>query len=108
VARLERQARERRRRLMFFAAAGAAVAVVALVVVGSIARGGGSSTTPADVNREGRVLGVATAPVTLVAWEDFQCPFCKQANDNALAQVITDYVKPGLVKIEYATSPSRR
>jgi protein-disulfide isomerase len=39
--------------------------------------------------------------VTLQAWEDFQCPYCKQANQDALSQVIKDYVQSGRVKIVY-------
>jgi len=100
-ARLERESRERRKRMMMFAAGAALIAVVSLIVVGAIARGGGSSGTPAGVNREGRVLGDATAPVTITAWEDFQCPFCKQANDGALAQAITEYVQAGKARVEY-------
>ena len=99
-ARQERESRERRKRLMMIAGGAALTAVLALIVVGALTRGG-SPGIPPDVHRQGKVLGSETAKVTLTAWEDFQCPFCKQANDNALAQVIKDYVQPGLVKVEY-------
>jgi protein-disulfide isomerase len=101
-ARAAREARERRKRLMLFAGAGAVAAVVALVIVGAISRGGEESASiPVDINREGRSLGSPDAPVSLIAWEDFQCPFCKEANNNALAQVIQEYVAAGQVRVEY-------
>ena len=100
-ARVERESRERRKRMMLFAGAAAAVAVVALIVVGAISRGDNSVNVPPDVNRDGKTLGDPTAPVTLQAWEDFQCPYCKQANQDALSQVIRDFVQSGQVKIVY-------
>jgi protein-disulfide isomerase len=87
---------------MLLAGGGAFVAVVALVIIGALSRGGEESASiPVDINRDGRSLGSADAPVSLVAWEDFQCPFCKEANNNALAQVIEDYVAAGQVRVEY-------
>lgn len=100
-ARVERESRERRKRMMLFAGAAAAVAVVALIVVGAISRGDNFVNVRPDVNRDGKTLGDPTAPVTLQAWEDFQCPYCKQANQDALSQVIRDFVQSGQVKIVY-------
>ena len=100
-ARVERESRERRKRMMLFAGAAAAVAVVALIVVGAISRGDNFVNVRPDVNRDGKTLGDPTAPVTLQAWEDFQCPYCKQANQDALSQVIRDFVQSGQVKVVY-------
>lgn len=45
------------------------------------------------------VIGVATAPVTIAVWYDYQCPFCKRYELDALEQVYQNYVVSGKVKI---------
>ncbi|MEK7120239.1 MAG: DsbA family protein [Patescibacteria group bacterium] len=47
------------------------------------------------------ILGDAKAPVSLVVYSDFQCPFCKKWHDETAQQIIDEYVKTGKVKIEY-------
>jgi protein-disulfide isomerase len=86
------------------------VVVVVIVVAGS---GGGSSndtttttaakpsTTLTGVPQSGDTLGSANAPATLTVFEDPQCPFCKQWNDDALPAVIRDYVRPAKLKLVY-------
>jgi protein-disulfide isomerase len=44
----------------------------------------------ADVTAEGPSRGAADAPVTIVEFEDFQCPFCKKAQQT-LEQVLVRY-----------------
>lgn len=51
------------------------------------------------------VLGDANAPVTVVEFSDFQCPFCKKAHDEALKQVKDNYVKTGKVKLVFRDFP---
>ncbi len=51
------------------------------------------------------VLGDANAPVTVLEFSDFQCPFCKKANDEALKQVKENYVKTGKVKLVFRDFP---
>jgi protein-disulfide isomerase len=103
----EQDSRQRRRRLMLLAAAFAAVAVAGLVAAGALTQGGGGGATSSlsSATRAGKTLGSADAPVTITAWEDFQCPFCKQVNAAALTQVISDYVDSGKVKIVYQQFP---
>jgi protein-disulfide isomerase len=48
------------------------------------------------------VRGAAQAPVTIVEFSDFQCPFCKQAHPT-LAQVLERY--PGKVRLFYRDFP---
>jgi protein-disulfide isomerase len=46
--------------------------------------------------------GTAGAPVTIVEFADFECPFCKRAEDT-LKEVLENY--PGKVKIVWRSSP---
>ncbi len=93
---------------MLLAAAFAAVMVAGLVAAGLLTQsggGGGATSSLSSATRAGKTLGSADAPVTITAWEDFQCPFCKTANAGPLAQVVTDYVNTGKVKIVYQQFP---
>ena len=51
------------------------------------------------------VLGNEDALVTIVEFSDFQCPFCKKANDEALSLVKENYVKTGKVKLVFRDFP---
>lgn len=46
------------------------------------------------------VVGQASAPVTVIAYEDFQCPACQQYEKANRAQLAA-YVKAGSIKIDY-------
>ena len=54
---------------------------------------------PADITINGSpVMGKADAPVTLVEFTDFQCPFCRRYSNGTFPQIIKDYVKTGKVR----------
>lgn len=91
----------------------AAVAVVAALVVlqlvnkddGPSASGLEKTATEVEallkgIPQNGLVLGNADAPVTLVEFVDYKCPFCAAAATGPMKTVITDYVKTGKVKVE--------
>jgi protein-disulfide isomerase len=44
-------------------------------------------------------LGQADAPVVLVEFTDFQCPYCKRAHDGVLAELKKKYVDSGKVRL---------
>ncbi len=110
----------RRNRLVVLGAA----AVVALAVVAVLVLAGGDSgddrsvTAPPSqdgrrpgeeasrpmlegIAQDGIVLGDSDAKVTLVAFTDLQCPFCKQFASQALPLIVRDYVATGKVRLEY-------
>ena len=96
-----------------------AAALVVVVVVVLVGTGGGSSssttssttsdrtTLPSSsatsifsgIPQHGDTLGKATAPATLLVFEDPQCPFCKQFNIETLPSVVSDFVRTGRVKL---------
>lgn len=50
-------------------------------------------------------LGKANAPVILVEFSDYQCPFCTRFYQGAEAQIKKEYVETGKVKIYYRDYP---
>lgn len=58
------------------------------------------------VSVDGRpYLGASDAPVTMVSYEDFFCPYCNQHNDETVPQIIDNYVASGDVKYYYKHLP---
>ena len=49
--------------------------------------------------------GNADAPVTIVEFSDFQCPFCKRFVDNTLASIEEKYINTGKVKFVFRDFP---
>ncbi len=51
------------------------------------------------------VIGDANAPVTIIEFSDYECPFCKRHYDETLPQIKKEYVDTGKVKIVYRDLP---
>ena len=103
----------------------AAIIVAGLIVAGAVIyafapnkgveSGGAAKSGLSDTNAGGPVsqsiadddpvLGNASAPVTLVEFGDFQCPFCKKFHEEARKEILNTYVETGKVKIVYRDFP---
>jgi protein-disulfide isomerase len=59
---------------------------------------------PAATVDPGRAQGPAAAPVTILEWSDFQCPFCKNAQD-VLARLLAEY--PDSLRLVFKDFPLR-
>lgn len=51
------------------------------------------------------VLGDKNAPVTLIDFSDYECPFCKRHFDQTYSQIKKDYIDTGKVKMVYRDLP---
>ena len=103
---------------MLLAAGGAAVVIVALVAASLLLRGGDDSdsasptttaTTPTSpstllegIPQSRAVLGAEDATVTLIQFEDLQCPVCKRYQEDGFPGIVEEYVRPGKVKLRFA------
>ena len=93
------------------------LAVVAVILVVIFGGGGGSSNTdlvaalekhnadfPADLAK-GNKVGRDDAPVKIVEYEDYQCPFFLKYTANQEGDVINELVKSGKVQLEFRHLP---
>ncbi len=104
-----------RNRLILVAAAVGAAGLLALVLV--LLTGKSTSATPttaaadttaaapigslAGIPQQGDTLGRATAPATLIVYEDPQCPYCRNWNVGTLPTIVEQYVRTGRVRLIY-------
>lgn len=106
----ERTAARRRRQL--FVALGVAVVIVVAVVVGIVvgsnkSGGGGPVALPKDAvttgpktAQGGMLIGKSTAPVTLDAYEDFNCPICGEF-EKTTGSTVSKLIDNGTLKVRY-------
>lgn len=53
-------------------------------------------------------IGSSDAEVVMVAYEDFECPFCNRYNNGAFDQIVSSYVESGQVKYYFKNFPLSR
>ncbi|MBI5421378.1 MAG: DsbA family protein [Parcubacteria group bacterium] len=67
-----------------------------------------TQTAPIDVVKlpdDDPILGDANAPVTIVEFSDFQCPFCGKFFNETFPQIKSGYIDTGKVKLVYRDFP---
>lgn len=51
------------------------------------------------------IKGDSNAPVTIIEWGDFECPFCGRFYSQTLSQIDSNYIETGKVKLVYRDFP---
>lgn len=106
--RERRKAKQRRRRLYWVGG----IAVVALIAAAIVILPGLQGTAdivspdPQDwPEGEGTAMGDPDAPITIVEYSDFQCPFCRRFHEDTLPQIVENHVRSGEVYFKYRNFP---
>jgi protein-disulfide isomerase len=55
----------------------------------------------ANVSLDGPFIGDPAAPVGMAYWFDYQCPFCRQVENEVMPQLIKTYVDTGKLRIYF-------
>jgi hypothetical protein len=106
AAAVAEQRRRERRRRSAIVAGGVALAVALLVAVGVAVQShrtatSSSGATPAAATAQGGFTsGAATARASVVVYEDFQCPVCRQFEQDA-GSALDALVQQGVVRAEW-------
>ena len=51
------------------------------------------------------IIGNHDAPITIVEFSDFQCPFCARFNAQTLPSILEEYIEQGKVKLVFRDFP---
>jgi len=63
-------------------------------------------TGPVEVDTSGAFsIGAADAPVVMIEFTDFQCPYCSRHFAETFPQIVTDYVDSGQVRYVFMDFP---
>lgn len=93
-----RKAAKRRKTLRSWAMPGVLLLAIAVGVVFAVATRKPAVPARAEPSP---VLGAATAPVVLAAYEDFQCPSCGAFARQVEPELISRYINTGRVRLEW-------
>jgi protein-disulfide isomerase len=84
------------------------VVVIAVAVVAALAAldlGSSGSDAEPEAAAPDKSLGAPDAPVEVLEYADFQCPYCRQFAQGPEAQLKTEYVDTGQVRFVYRHYP---
>ncbi len=59
----------------------------------------------AEIIDDDSIKGDANAPVTIVEFSDFECPFCARFYEQTLPQIEEEYIETGQVKLVFRDFP---
>lgn len=71
----------------------------------NLLRGESENKIQIEIGDSDPILGDAKAPVTIIAFEDFECPFCRRFSQQTLPLITEQYVKTGKVRVVWKDFP---
>lgn len=83
------------------AIAGVALTAVVFVGAGAVSNAGPSPTPAPTFATTDATVGVASAPVTIQIWADYQCPYCGIFTHGIEPTVVRDYAATGRALVEF-------
>lgn len=101
----EEQVRRKKRRRTAGWAFTALIAVSFVALVGPQLLGSMLQSRQSFDLSEEPMLGSQDANVTVVAFEDFKCPYCAQFTAGPYQQLKTEYIQTGKVKFYFVNNP---
>ncbi|KGX92448.1 thiol-disulfide oxidoreductase [Pontibacillus halophilus JSM 076056 = DSM 19796] len=67
---------------------------------------GGESAGPVSISYEGQpYMGEEDAPVKVIEFGDYKCPFCKDFEVNTVPSLVEDIVEPGYAQFYFMNTP---
>lgn len=107
AAAIQAAAARKQRNLRVGLVVGILVTLGAVVAIGAQMNSGGTKTDDADYSGialsggdASIVVGPVDAPVKVVIYEDFLCPYCRQL-EQSTRDVLRDYAAKGKAQVEY-------
>ena len=97
---------------------GVGIALLALagILIALLAGRGGDTPTPSVASgaaspsttnaNDHPSIGAADAPITMVEYSDFQCPYCRKFAEETQPTLLQEYVDKGLLRIEWRDYPA--
>jgi protein-disulfide isomerase len=107
--RAQKLKKERQQRLMIILVIGAVVVVAAVAIILINRTSSPASSEIVQITPKARPLvdrnsvGDPNAPVKMVEYSDFQCPYCKRFADETEQVILDNYVASGKVYFTYRT-----
>jgi protein-disulfide isomerase len=84
---------------------GAAGGAAAAGATGTTAPSSASTTAILTLNSRDAILGNANAPVTIIEYGDYQCPYCAQYFSTIEPSILQNYVNTGKAKMVFRDLP---